>query len=216
MSIASTSDDLGRHLEALRAERGDQVSIDEVAEIVTSILATMDGDVSGRDLRLYKELDDLAHYIQSAKSEIAALNPEDINAEHLPAAGVELDAIVAATEEATGTLLEAAEMIETEAGRLGAQAISDQVVRIFEACSFQDLTGQRIGKVVGTLKYIEDRLDRLVAVFGDELRQAVAKDGAKARKPTSVDDEASLLNGPQLPGAGNNQDDIDALLASFD
>lgn len=206
--------DLDSRVEALRAERGDEVSIDEIAEVVSSIMATLDGDVTVLDLRVYRELDDLAAYIHTARSEIATLCPDDIRNEHLPAATDQLDAIVAATEEATGTILEAAEKIDAEAGNLKIQSITDQVVRIFEACSFQDLTGQRISKVVATIKHIEQHLDRLVDVFGDEVCKArselTEKDGGPA------DDDKALLNGPQLPGEANKQEDIDALLASFD
>ncbi len=205
--------EIERRVAALRVERGDTVAIDEIAEVVANILGTLNGDMSVLDLRLYKELDDLAAYIRGAREEIAALCPEDIRQEHLPAATDQLDAIVKATEEATGTILDAAEKIEAEATRLEAATITDQVVRIYEACSFQDLTGQRISKVVTTLKHIEERLDRMVEVFGDEVRRR--RNNAEPPKPDPTD-ERSLLNGPQLAGEGNRQEEIDALLASFD
>lgn len=209
---------LGERIATLRAERGDKVSIDEVAEVVASIMATMEGDVTPVDLKVYRELDDLAKYIRTAKSEIAALCPDDIRHEHLPAATDQLDAIVAATEEATSTILDATEKIDTLASNLGAQEITDQVIRIFEACGFQDITGQRISKVVTALKHIEEHLDQLVSVFGDEVRRscaAAAQDTEQGTKSVIVDDK-NLLNGPQMTGSGNNQEEIDALLAGFD
>ncbi len=219
MKAQEIDDDVSARVEALRAARGDTVTIDEIAEVVTSIMGTMQGDVSSLDLRVYKELDSLARYIQGAKSEISALCPDDIRDEHLPAATGQLDAIVAATEDATSTILDAAEKIDAEASNLKAQAITDEVIRIYEACSFQDLTGQRISKVVATLKHIEERLDLLVSVFGDEVRAMRATAGDEAatdgkNKPTGADHD--LLSGPQLPGEGNKQEEIDALLASFD
>ena len=209
---------LSERIATLRAERGDKVSIDEVAEVVASIMATMEGDVTPVDLTVYRELDDLAKYIRTAKLEIAALCPDDIRHEHFPAATDQLDAIVAATEEATGTILDATEKIDAEASNLGAQQITDQVIRIFEACGFQDITGQRISKVVITLKHIEEHLDQLVSVFGDEVRRSGAastQDTKQGTKPAVVD-ENDLLSGPQLSGSGNNQEEIDALLAGFD
>lgn len=207
--------DLERRLRDLKAERGDQIAIDEVAEVVSSIMETMRGDVSAVDLRVYKELDDLSEYINNARSEIAAVRPDEIRDEHLPAAADELDAIVTHTEEATGAILDAAEAIDREAVKLGAQGISDQVILIFEACGFQDLTGQRISKIVATLKHIEERIEKITAVFGIQLKQQ--HQAAKTEnKKTPEDADADLMHGPQLPENANNQAEIDALLASFD
>src|SRR3546814_13202189 len=106
----------------------------------------MEGYISAVDLRVYDELESLARYIQSARVEIAALRPDEIRQDHIPAATDELDAVVGATEEATGRILDAAEQIQTIAGGLD-QAVQRQLVDlvtgIFEACNFQDIPGQR-------------------------------------------------------------------------
>src|SRR3546814_19418060 len=109
----------------------------------------MEGYISAVDLRVYDELESLARYIQSARVEIAALRPDEIRQDHIPAATDELDAVVGATEEATGRILDAAEQIQTIAGGLD-QAVQSQLVDlvtgIFEACNFQDITGQRTSR----------------------------------------------------------------------
>lgn len=214
MSASGSTASMNERLEELRAERGDMVSIDEVGEVVSAIMGTMQGDVSSLDLQVYKELDELAQYIRAAKSEIIELCPNDIREEHLPDAADQLDAIVSATAEATNTILDAAEIIDAEARSIGSKEINEQVVRMFEACSFQDLTGQRISKVVNTLKHIEAHLDRLVDAFGDEVRRATKSRNAGERASGKTDDD--LLNGPELPEKANKQEEIDALLASFD
>ncbi|MEE8203383.1 MAG: protein phosphatase CheZ [Alphaproteobacteria bacterium] len=109
--------------------------------------------------------------------------------------------------------------VEALRAERGDTVATDEVIRIFEACGFRDLTGQRISKVITTFEHIEERLDLLVSVFGDEVRatHAAVEDEAATdgeNKPTGADHD--LLNGPQLPGEGNKQEDIDALLASFD
>jgi chemotaxis protein CheZ len=205
---------LRAHLEELRAARGDRVSLVEVADVVNSIMSTVTGDLTATDLRLYRELEGLSAYIQRAKIEIAELYPEEIRSEHLPKAADELDAIVKATEIATGAILEAAERIDAAAEKAGLAEARDQVVRIFEACSFQDLTGQRVKKVVATLNHIETRIADLARVFGDEVRKR--REELDRRASAKVMTDRDLLQGPQLPGMGNNQDAIDALLASFD
>ena len=211
---AGATAQLEARINEIKAVRGDRVSINEVADVVASIMTTLIGDVSALDLRVYKELEGLAQYIQRAKAEIVELHPEEIRAEHLPKAAYELDAIVKATEAATSTILDAAERIDAAAGKGDVAPIRDEVIRIFEACSFQDITGQRVSKVVATLSHIEARIGQLAQAFGDEVRKK--REELSKDKPKGPTTDSDLLSGPQLPGAGNNQADIDALLASFD
>src|SRR5689334_3527501 len=129
----------------------------QIAEIVQSVVVTLSGDITREDLSLHHELESLAKYIESARAEIAALRPDEINDRHLPSATDELDAIVGATEEATGIILDSMEKIEAVVSTLSGESattIADNVTRVYEACNFQDITGQRITKVVKTLKQI--------------------------------------------------------------
>ncbi len=217
MSIAVPPELVAR-LSALRS-RGQTYSRDEIAEIVTSLLGTLEGDLSDVNLKLYAELEQLAQYILSAKQEIAALLPDDITSEHLPTATDELDAIVGATEEATNGILQAVEIIEglaTDMEPEMAEKVTDAVTQVYEACNFQDITGQRITKVVKALKHIENKVEALVAAFGDEIRKYRAlHPQTPAEQPVKPAD-AALLNGPQMPDDAAKQAEIDALLASFD
>lgn len=166
---------------------------------------------------LKNEVRALSLAIQNTKAEIAALRPQNSDDDRLIAVTNELDAIVASTEGATNGILEAAEKIDTLAGQLQAQTtdgfcshvsedIREAVVAIFEACNFQDITGQRITKVVKTLQYIEDRVNKMIEIWGADTFDDV-------ESPTEVtqDDEAHLLNGPQLENQGVSQSDIDKL-----
>ncbi|WP_207456810.1 protein phosphatase CheZ [Azospirillum sp. SYSU D00513] len=224
MAISSLSEQkqLQQQLDAARAEAAQPLSRAEVTEIVQAILGSMDGDVNVTDLRLYKEVVDLAKYIENAKAEIAALQPAEIRDEHIPTATDELDAVVGATEKATFAIFDACDAIGAVSATLDPEAagkLNDQVTKIYEACNFQDVTGQRISKVVRTLKHIEAKVDMVVAAFGNEVRQNHMR---HAPAPVSVapatadEEEKSLLNGPQMPGNAMDQDEIDRLLASFD
>lgn len=160
---------------------------------------------ANRERHLFDELTRLARFIAAAKRDIAALHPDEIRQKHLPSATDELDAIVAATAEATGSILDAAEKLTAiDAPQGVGEQITEHVTRIFEACTFQDITGQRITKVVKTLKQIEAKVGDLVAAFGD------APAPARAIKAAAKGD-AALLNGPQLPQNAASQSDIDAL-----
>ncbi len=160
---------------------------------------------------------DLQRRIQDTQIEIAALRHPKAEQDRLVVAGEELAAIVSATEHATNGVLSAAELIEKTAVAMKARLpdaadkrdldlMMDAVVSIFEACNFQDITGQRIGKVVRTLDFIEERVVAMIQTWGTE---------AFAHLPHTfevpVAEEAKLLNGPQLQGKAISQADIDAL-----
>ncbi|MBP2303902.1 chemotaxis protein CheZ [Azospirillum melinis] len=221
---------LRQRLDTAFAEAAQPLSRDEVTDIVRNILGSMDGDISATDLRLYKEVVDLARYIETAKQEIAALQPAEIRDEHIRTATDELDAVIGATEKATFAIFDACDAIGAIAGQTDAGTsakLNDQITAIYEACNFQDITGQRISKVVRTLKHIESKVDMIVAAFGSEVRQnhaprlaKLAAEEAEAAvhfEPMSAEEaDQQLLHGPQLPGNAMDQDEIDRLLASFD
>ena len=119
---------------------------------------------------------------------------------------------MAHTASATHAILEGCETLDAVMEQLGgepAARLLDATTRIYEACSFQDITGQRITKVVGTLKAIEAKVAQITSHFG-------AQRQAPLDRPVGEPAEASLLNGPQHPAVAMGQSDIDKLLASFD
>ena len=148
----------------------------------------------------------LADFIDSARRELAATRADDIVGQHLPAASDELDAIVLHTAEATGLILDECETLEAAVKDTAFRsAVTGATAKIYEACSFQDITGQRVAKVVHTLKVIEATVGEMVRVFGTAAPNAA----------TPVRSDA-LLNGPQRSGLAMEQPAVDALLASFE
>lgn len=195
-------------LEAVKA-RYPAAQTDAVAEIVQCVLATMRGTLTVTETTLLAEVEELGRTIAAAKAEIAALKVDDITASHIPSATDELDAIVAHTAAATDAILECCETLDRVGARLSgdaAQLVQEVTTKIYEACSFQDITGQRITKVVATLKAIDHKVAHIVAAFG----------GAGRSAPPPLPPQGVLLNGPQLPAGAMDQSDIDKLLASFD
>ncbi len=188
----------------------------DIAAVVEAVMKSLSGDVSLTEFKLYQELQKLADYIQSAKREIAAIRPDEIRATHIPMATDELDAVVGATAEATGVILDSAEHLEKIAGTVDAAAgeeIRNVATRIYEACNFQDVTGQRITKVVRALKHIEEKIDALLSAFGDGIKAPA--ESAPVPSAPAPDDDSALLHGPSLPSEANKQDDIDAILANL-
>lgn len=200
------------------AQQDDQAyGRDQVVKIINSVISKVEntGDVS-RDA-IFQEMKELEKIIDDARSEIGKANPADINDKHIPTATDELDAIVEATATATGEIMDACEIIMEKADEAGGEhgdAITAEVMKIFEACSFQDITGQRITKTVKTLKDIEEKVSKIVNVMSQSLPggESVSDGGDE---DTRTGDEA-LLNGPQMAGDAISQDEIDKLLSEFD
>ncbi|MEE2970876.1 MAG: protein phosphatase CheZ [Pseudomonadota bacterium] len=82
---------------------------------------------------------------------------------------------------------------------------------IFMACSFQDITGQRTTKVINVLRYLEQRVNSMIDIWGVE---GVGSSGALF-DPIDTREDTHLLESPQLEGLGNGQDDIDKLLHDY-
>jgi len=81
--------------------------------------------------------------------------------------GIELEAVVVETEAATERILAAAEELQAAASAAGlapelAGRIDAQVNTIFEACAFQDVTGQRIRRAIQHLQQVDDVLTQLM------------------------------------------------------
>jgi len=215
----------GQHLSGLQAQLHKEIqaaheavkhplSPEDVAGIVKQVIHSLEGDVSAADLKFYSELEELARYIQQAKQEIASIQPKDISTDFIPSATDELDAVVGATEDATNKIMDVCDEMTAIAGSC-APEINDRLIacttKIFEACNFQDITGQRITKVVATLKHIDSRIEAIVKAMGEEVHRG---EGSGAPKHLhAADPEKGLLNGPQLPKNAINQDEIDKLLS---
>jgi chemotaxis protein CheZ len=118
---------------------------------VRAVLATMSGDLSAQETSLLAEVEALGHTIACAKAEIAALRVDDITDNHIPFATDELDAIVEHTATATNAILSSCETLDDVAGSLAgepAAKLQDATTRIYEACSFQDITCTPVLSVV--------------------------------------------------------------------
>jgi len=172
-----------------------------------------DDDLRERFRVLYRDYVDLAKYLIVAQRELAQLCPTELKSERLPDAVKQMDAVVQATEAATNTIMEAAEQImaadPSDPDAFKALA-NDACMRIFEACSFQDITGQRIAKVLKTLQLVDQQIGKLQLAWGPEFGPAPKPVGPAHRK---AEGDAALLNGPALVGQAFTQDQIDALMA---
>jgi len=167
---------------------------------------------------LRNELSGLFKYMQRVRKEIATIH-HPVDEEHqITKMSDQLDAIVAATEDATDTIMEMSESSQDMVQKIrdGAEGdelskaldkIDENCMNVFEACSFQDITGQRVAKVLKSIRFVEERISKLVEVWGVQEIEKELVDGVEKSE------DEKLLNGPQLETSKErfSQDDIDAL-----
>lgn len=120
--------------------------------------------------------------------------------------GVELDAVIKITNDAANTILDQCDQINglldnddeawanPDSRKFALQKIGNHVTEIVMACSFQDLTGQRINKTLEGIQSIETQLDETLEKMG------IAVDKTEAAKTSQAKTQS-----------GASQDDIDAL-----
>ena len=182
--------------------------------VVSETTARTEARVTARD-----ELSALSDIVARNTRTLMALMNDGKDRRMARAAG-ELAAAVESMETATQKVLASVESVDDCARVLVsaltddyhhglAQDIQDHVVRIYEACNFQDLAGQRIGKVIATLVMVEEQL--LTMIENCHGIAGTARPDAVAGLLPSGD----LLNGPRLDGAGGHatQQDIDLMFA---
>ncbi len=184
----------------------------KIVKIISSVINKVEQNKQVSLNSILTEMRDLLVVIEETRSELGRAAPSKIKGKDIPVATDELDAIVEATSEATGSIMDSCDIIMDKASSVegeDGEAIVAEVMKIYEACSFQDITGQRVSKVVKTFRNIEEKIDRLVSVLGIK---AVPVDD---EEDAPVGDEA-LMNGPQMADQAISQDDIDKLLAELD
>ena len=161
-------------------------------------------------------------HISVTKQEVAALKPVDEANTTISVATEELSQVVQSTEIAANTILENAEHIDTVVTALREKITEGDPdgltpdlekldligMELMTACSFQDITGQRITKVVNSLNYIEERLEKMIDIWQIEHGTADVQEISLPKGDTR--DDKDLIHGPQSE-AGMGQADIDAL-----
>ncbi|MCP4393798.1 MAG: protein phosphatase CheZ [Alphaproteobacteria bacterium] len=166
-----------------------------------------------KEVKLLKtEILGLFNQIQKIRHEIASIKMPGVNPNHFGQMSDELDAIIEATEIATNTIMEnveniddivakASEKIEDEETKQELEKVPDLIGGIFEACSFQDITGQRVNKIIDLLKHVEGRVNSLVEFWGE---------GAILEEDVEADEFKKYLHGPAARGEGIAQDSVDS------
>lgn len=229
MSDTNVKQTVEEQMAKLESSSDEMIPASEVKKLMGSVRALFEGDFNSADVELYGELGELAHYINDAKKQLRDFNPQGVADKSIPDASQQLDAIVSQTEQATSRIMDACEGLQGLHERIKDRLIAHEppldedvlagvddamlegqtnITQIFESCNFQDLTGQRIMKIVNLLQDIERQVLRMIVIFGLKDKGDNMDESTKR----TLEEEAQLLEGPQLPGNSLEQDDIDDIL----
>ncbi|MBT3700711.1 MAG: chemotaxis protein CheZ [Alphaproteobacteria bacterium] len=188
------------------------IALEDTRVVVGNLSDAVRRSRKGVGQRVQEELDLLVETVNRTQEDLVRLKPEQITGLRIGSAHAELDAVIRHTEQAAGDFLLAVEELEIIAESLPkkkAAQIREVTTRMLEASTFQDISGQRLDKAKKEIKEIDSCVASLLAVLGHEVV-------VEEQVPDQVLSDDDLLNGPQHEGMGSSQEDIDALLASFD
>jgi hypothetical protein len=198
------------------ARRNRHADTQLVLEAIGRLEQAVAGDRVAQDIdRMRATLKEMATAISRTKTEIASIH--SIEQEHgsLFRASEALDGITRTTEQATSDILAAAEHIQECAWTLredGANPrLCDELDRrateIYTACSFQDITAQRIAKIIHTLRYLETRINSMIASWDE------SDDGVRAQDDFARHRARAL---PEHQSVDLDQSDIDSVIVGGD
>ena len=151
---------------------------------------------------------------------LKAANPDD---DEIPLARQELATVVEATDTAANEIMNLSEDIQDAADKIRGDisdgktdnveaycdVMDEAATNLLMACGFQDLTGQRINKVVNALTHLEGLIDDLFKTL--EIAQGTGEGGLHVSAPGDKRPDNDLLHGPQDEGEGISQAEIDAM-----
>jgi chemotaxis protein CheZ len=152
---------------------------------------------------LYSEVEQVAGYVARLRREIGGLRPRTLFQDQLPNVREELASVRGETQAAVERIMATAETLLSGAGHY-----SEAAMDILDACTFQDLVGQRLSRASALLGEIEKRIERFA-------RAANIPDAAESFDRDRIVREARrevlLVEGPQAAGEAIDQDSIDKL-----
>jgi chemotaxis protein CheZ len=199
----------------LKQKNNGELNIEDVGALFQGIASSLPAEGNELDTILQREIVKIADYIAKAKQEISSMSPAVADGQkNIGQAGIELDEVIQATEKAANEIMDAAEIIMSHAGSIkdaaASKAVNAAVENIFNACNFQDLTSQRIRKVIKTLEFLDYKVNRILEFVNGSVTSMDMTPEEEARFVDKRPD-ADLCNGPQAAGVAPSQSDIDDL-----
>ena len=143
------------------------------------------------------------------KRDISNMSREILDDSFIPDITMDLRSVILQTEKSVTGILDVSDEISNMSQKITDPALREELMikstRILELCNFQDLTGQRIQKIVHHLTEIESVIYKMLHALRPDLKL----------RDKHASEEHALLNGPQKEHETPSQNDIDDLFDSL-
>jgi hypothetical protein len=159
------------------ARRNRATDTSRVLEAIDRLYSAALGVRGDVQLELFtRDLEDMHDAITETRRDLAAIKPREGLTTRIHAPEHDLDAVAAAAERATADIVSAVESLQDICEKLRAQEadadLCDEIEThargIFMASAFQDMTGQRIARLVAAVNYLDHRVKAMLAMAQGE------------------------------------------------
>ena len=212
-------DEFRDYLDTLVSGGERAISAGELGQLIDEIVSTLDGDLNVSPAAGEAAVGDDRPDGDAVRAALAPLHADAPDPALFKTLHEELETIVQAAQTAAEAILVATETINNlsdEASERDRAALTEAVTDIYQACGFQDLTGQRIARIGQLLNRVEYHVAGAQAVLGDDAAARRERELAELVEQHETREVEHILHGPQDAGTANSQEEIDKILASFD
>lgn len=189
---------------------GQKLKFNEMEYVIDSIMNKIDGSNPDKQTALndLKQVKESLSQIREALTSQAGQETDTFDI--LPLSIKDLSDVLKILETATNGILDNAEILQKQLSSGASENEKlESISKICEHCNFQDLSGQRITRVIKNLEQFEfTTLTLFKLLIGNEAFE-------KRANPNSLTyNNANLMNGPEVLDKAGSQDDIDKLFSS--
>lgn len=193
-------------LRAMQEQNKGIIDMNNLDDIIKQFLDILSPHIVNKEKQdIYHQIELISAKFLSLKKDISNISNEILDHNFIPNINMELRSVVTQTEKSVTGILDVSDEISELASKVTDPQIKTELMikatRILELSNFQDLTGQRIQKIIHHLSEIESIMFKMLHALRPE---------AKLRTKVLSADEL-LVNGPQGDDNTPSQDDIDAL-----
>ena len=205
-----SSQNLEHELETLRYSKGSGLRFSDIEMLIQAMInSTRINDPHNTEIS--EELQSVQDEIHYLKNNLSNSSDASDTYDLLVSAINDLRDVFKIQESSTNEILDLSEKIMSIANseQHNKKEIIDTAINICEKCNFQDLSGQRIQRVLTNLSKLEYVICTVLKAFmGIQVQRHSIKE-----RPVNTNDSSTLMNGPQALDNAPSQEDIDKLFA---
>ena len=197
-------EELFKKLQQIQENNQGIIDINNIDEIIRDFIEVLNPYIKGATkTEIHHQLESVLAQFSALKVEISNVSREVFDQNFVPSINMDLRSVIIQTEQSVTNILDVCDEINELSKEISDYKIREELmlksIKILEICNFQDLTGQRIQKIVHHLNEIESIIYKMLHFLKPDL---------KLKHPTKKEE---LVNGPQNSDNAPSQDSIDAL-----